>query len=57
MDVVTWRQAELGYALIGNSDDVDLPALGKRILDRDVDQLIGATNGATNGPLPGRPVG
>jgi anti-sigma factor RsiW len=57
MDVVTWRQAELGYALIGNSDDVDLPALGKRILDRDVDQLIGATNGATNGPLPDRPVG
>lgn len=50
MDVVTWRQAELGYALIGNSDDVDLAALGKRILDRDVDQLIGATNG----PLPGR---
>jgi anti-sigma factor RsiW len=31
MAVVTWRQAELGYALIGQPDGVDLTALGKQI--------------------------
>jgi anti-sigma factor RsiW len=31
MTVVTWRQAELGYALIGQPDGVDLTALGKQI--------------------------
>jgi anti-sigma factor RsiW len=41
MNVVTWRQGELGYALIGASDDVDLAALGRRIADRSVDQLFG----------------
>ncbi|WP_233836525.1 anti-sigma factor [Paraburkholderia sp. ZP32-5] len=45
MDVVTWRQAELGYALIGNSQGVDLAALGKRIANRSVEQLFGAVNG------------
>lgn len=39
MHVVTWRRGELGYALIGASDDVDLAALGKRIADSSVDQL------------------
>jgi anti-sigma factor RsiW len=41
MNVVTWRRAELGYALIGNSDDVDLAALSKQISNRSVDQLFG----------------
>jgi len=31
MTVVTWRQAELGYALIGQPEGVDLSALGKQI--------------------------
>ncbi|QIE27324.1 hypothetical protein SBC1_52400 (plasmid) [Caballeronia sp. SBC1] len=31
MTVVTWRQAELGYALIGQPEGVDLTALGKQI--------------------------
>jgi len=42
MNVVTWRQAELGYALIGDSNSVDLAALGKRIANRSVEQLFGA---------------
>jgi anti-sigma factor RsiW len=46
MNVVTWRQAELGYALIGSADGVDLAALGKRISDRSVDQLFGAPDTA-----------
>jgi anti-sigma factor RsiW len=53
MDIVTWRQAELGYALIGNSKGVDLASLGKRIADRSVEQLFGAVN--TNAPP--RPIG
>lgn len=43
IDVVTWRQAELGYALIGNSNGIDLTALAKRISDRSV-QSIGAAD-------------
>jgi anti-sigma factor RsiW len=31
MTVVTWRQAELSYALIGQPEGVDLTALGKQI--------------------------
>jgi anti-sigma factor RsiW len=31
MTVVTWRQAELGYALIGQPEGVDLAVLGKQI--------------------------
>ncbi|SAL53317.1 transmembrane anti-sigma factor [Caballeronia sordidicola] len=41
MRVVTWRQAELSYALIGKPDGVDLNALGKRISNREVEQLFG----------------
>lgn len=44
MNVVTWRQAELGYALIGNGDGVDLAALAKRISDRSVDPLFGGAS-------------
>ncbi|SAL72647.1 transmembrane anti-sigma factor [Caballeronia udeis] len=40
MHVVTWRQAELSYALIGKTEGVDLSALGKRISNREVDQLF-----------------
>lgn len=40
MHVVTWRQAELSYALIGKPDGVDLNALGKRISNREVEQLF-----------------
>jgi anti-sigma factor RsiW len=45
MKVVTWRQDELGYALIGDSKGVDLAALGKRIANRSVEQLFGAIDG------------
>ena len=40
MHVVTWRQAELSYALIGKTEGVDLNALGKRISNHEVDQLF-----------------
>ncbi|WP_158938151.1 anti-sigma factor [Burkholderia sp. S171] len=40
MHVVTWRQAELSYALIGKTEGVDLDALGKRISNREVEQLL-----------------
>jgi anti-sigma factor RsiW len=41
MNIVTWRRAGLGYALIGNNDDVDLAALGRQISDRSAHQLFG----------------
>ena len=40
MHVVTWRQAELSYALIGKTEGVDLGALGQRISNGKVDQLV-----------------
>jgi anti-sigma factor RsiW len=40
MDVATWRQAELSYALIGKSGDVDLAALGKRISNLEMAALF-----------------
>jgi anti-sigma factor RsiW len=40
MNVVTWRQAELTYALIGHPGDVDLTALGKQISGSGVDALF-----------------
>jgi hypothetical protein len=43
MDVVTWRQSELSYALIGTSGQVDLEKLGKLISKRDVDAMFGQT--------------
>jgi hypothetical protein len=39
MHVVTWRQSELSYALIGKTEGVDLSALGKRISNREMDDL------------------
>jgi anti-sigma factor RsiW len=46
MHVVTWRQAELSYALIGKTEGVDLDALGKRISNREVEQLFGNASSA-----------
>jgi hypothetical protein len=40
MTVVTWRQAELGYALIGQPEGVDLTALGKQISSSQVAPLF-----------------
>jgi anti-sigma factor RsiW len=40
MNVATWRQAELSYALIGKSGDVDLAALGKRISNLEMAALF-----------------
>ncbi|CAN7704759.1 anti-sigma factor family protein [Caballeronia sp. LjRoot31] len=46
MHVVTWRQAELSYALIGKTEGVDLDALGKRISNREVEQLFSKATSA-----------
>jgi anti-sigma factor RsiW len=40
MNVVTWRQSELSYALIGSAGQVDLERLGKMIANRDVDAMF-----------------
>jgi anti-sigma factor RsiW len=44
MNVVTWRQAELSYALIGEPGNVDLHALGKQIAGSAVDLLFSQTS-------------
>jgi hypothetical protein len=54
MQVVTWRQAELSYALIGKPDGVDLNALGKQISNREVEQLF---SDSTSVVLPGSSAG
>ncbi|MEM5388496.1 anti-sigma factor [Paraburkholderia phymatum] len=41
MEVATWRQAELSYALIGEANGADLAALGKRISNLDMAPLFG----------------
>jgi anti-sigma factor RsiW len=41
MDVVTWRQGELSYALIGTPGNVDLQAVGKQIADSGVSDMFG----------------
>ena len=41
MNVVTWRQAHLGYVLLGKNSDVDLTELGKRIAGHGVGELVG----------------
>lgn len=48
MDVVTWRQAELGYALIGAPNGSDLAAIGKRIANDSFDQLSGSAQASPN---------
>ena len=39
MHVVTWRQAKLGYVLVGNTDGLDLESIGKQIAARDYPAL------------------
>ncbi|CDY79176.1 putative transmembrane anti-sigma factor [Caballeronia glathei] len=39
MDVVTWRQAQQGYALIGKTDGMDLNMLGKQLSEGGGEQL------------------
>jgi anti-sigma factor RsiW len=41
MDVVTWRRAKLSYALIATPGDTDLGAIGKRISESNVEELVG----------------
>jgi anti-sigma factor RsiW len=48
MNVVTWRQAELGYALIGAPDGSDLAAIGKRIANDSFDQLSDSAQASPN---------
>jgi anti-sigma factor RsiW len=40
MDVVTWNRDKLGYALIGQRSDVDLPALARQIAEHPGDSLV-----------------
>jgi hypothetical protein len=42
MKVVTWRQSELGYALIGAPDGIDLNALGDSISTRRAAPIFGS---------------
>ncbi|MBN3751809.1 anti-sigma factor [Paraburkholderia sp. Tr-20389] len=42
MNVVTWRESKLGYALIGASSNGDLAPLGKEIAGRHFDPLFGS---------------
>ncbi|WP_257899850.1 anti-sigma factor family protein [Pseudomonas tolaasii] len=42
MNVVTWRQSELGYALIGEPEGVDLNAVARLVADRSAAQLFAA---------------
>lgn len=39
MHVVTWRQAKLGYVLLGNTDGLDLERIGKQIAAKDYPKL------------------
>ncbi|MDQ7976264.1 anti-sigma factor [Paraburkholderia sp. SARCC-3016] len=41
MSVVTWRRGQLGYALIGKSDGIALPDLGKMLAESHNSQLFG----------------
>jgi anti-sigma factor RsiW len=41
MNVVTWRHADLSYALIGKPEGTDLSALAKHISDNNVQALFG----------------
>jgi anti-sigma factor RsiW len=42
MNVVTWRESNLGYALIGASGNGELAPLGKAIAERRFDPLFGS---------------
>jgi anti-sigma factor RsiW len=50
MNVVTWRQDELHYALVGGENKgLDLMAIGKQISGQGVDQLFGKASSASAG--------
>jgi anti-sigma factor RsiW len=50
MNVVTWRQDELHYALVGGENrGLDLMAIGKQISGQGVDQLFGKASSASTG--------
>jgi len=40
MNVVVWRQSELGYALIGSPEGVDMNAVARLVADRSSGQLF-----------------
>lgn len=44
MNVVTWRQSELGYALIGEPEGVDLNAVARLVADRSAAQLFAGSS-------------
>lgn len=50
MDVVVWRQSQLGYALIGAPDGVDLDAVARVVADRSSGQLY-TVNASLPSPL------
>jgi anti-sigma factor RsiW len=50
MDVVTWNKDKLGYALIGQRRDVDLPALARQIAEHPGDSLADDPAGAPTTP-------
>ncbi|MBR8348052.1 anti-sigma factor [Burkholderia ambifaria] len=41
MEVVTWRRASVTYALIAAPGDTDLGAIGKRIADNGMEEVVG----------------
>ncbi|PRG03943.1 anti-sigma factor family protein [Burkholderia ambifaria] len=41
MEVVTWRRASVTYALIAAPGDTDLGAIGKRIADNGIEEVLG----------------
>ncbi|MET3824208.1 MULTISPECIES: anti-sigma factor [Burkholderia] len=41
MEVVTWRRARMTYALIAAPGDTDLGAIGKRIADNGMEEMLG----------------
>ncbi|WP_334042965.1 anti-sigma factor [Burkholderia ambifaria] len=41
MEVVTWRRASVTYALIAAPGDTDLGAIGKRIADNGMEEMLG----------------
>ncbi|WP_250517073.1 anti-sigma factor [Caballeronia sp. INDeC2] len=51
MDVVTWRRAEIGYALIGAAGGAGLDALARHIADGDAAPLFGSIGGVPDGLL------
>lgn len=42
MTVVSWRQNELAYALIGTPDSGDLPTIARQIANANVDEIFSA---------------